>query len=66
MNLQTVLAKCASLHQDIANDVWPNGAILRCQECGHEVEISAEDCARYLKLGWPKHCGRGMLVEVKE
>lgn len=55
------MAEMAKLHTQIAEDVWPNGATLRCS-CGYEVKVTAKDCAHYLKRGWPRHCFRQMEV----
>lgn len=48
------------IHHSIATDVWPHGAILGCGRCGHTEPITTEQAGRYLKTGWPQHCGATM------
>lgn len=52
-----------NLHTNIATDVWPSGALLRCGVCGHEVRATPAECGRYLAKGWPAHCGVTMEME---
>ena len=46
------------LQKHIAQDVWPNGAQLRCKICGGVKNISVDECANHLAHGWPKCCGK--------
>lgn len=43
----------------MATAAFPNGATLVCR-CGVQRPASTAECARYLSLGWPTHCGRTM------
>ena len=55
-----------NLHGNIASDVWPNGATLKCKQVTdgkHDVEITASQCGQYLAHGWPACCGQSMLLE---
>ncbi len=61
-----MLENINNFHNNIAGDVWPNGAKLTCKECGEIVTISTEECATYLAHGWPEHHGSSMLLETIE
>lgn len=65
-NFKNVIEKAQSLHGSIAQDVFPNGAVLRCSICGNESNITTNDCAYYLGHGWPKCCELAMTLEKKE
>jgi hypothetical protein len=54
------LAKLATIHRDIASDVWPNGAILKCTVCSRTEQITSAQAANFLRRGWPSHCDRTM------
>lgn len=54
------LAKLAGIHGNIARDVWPKGARLECARCGAVIDATPEKCGRYLREGWPTHCGKTM------
>ncbi len=53
-------SKLANIQQSIAADVWPNGALLECHDCGYSERITSQQAGSYLRHGWPKHCGRTM------
>lgn len=61
-----IVEKAKDLHNSIAQDVFPNGAILRCSECGVEKDVSTEECGYYLGHGWPICCELAMTMEVKK
>jgi hypothetical protein len=61
MNLSAI----TGLQDKIANDVWPDGAVLVCQVCGMKKRVTAADCGQYLAHGWPKHCGKTMSVRER-
>ena len=48
------------LQKHIAQDVWPNGALLYCTTCKRNQKINTSECANYLIQGWPKCCGKTM------
>ncbi len=56
MNLSNLL----NIHANIASDVWPNGACLKCCKCRKQTKASMGECATYLRKGWPKCCGYTM------
>jgi len=60
-----ILAMANSVHNSIAADVYPHGAILRCKQCYHMELATIDDCGRYLAEGWPRHCGGHMVVEKR-
>lgn len=35
---------------------------LRCQVCGKKRVCNGDDGARFLQVGWPRCCGRQMLL----
>ena len=49
------------IHSKIAADVWANGGTLRCLKCGHVETFTTDQAARYLGVGWPRHCDSAML-----
>jgi hypothetical protein len=55
-----MVAKLSNIQRDIATDVWPNGAALKCGKCGWSQEINTMQAGYYLKTGWPRHCDRTM------
>jgi hypothetical protein len=57
------LPQLANIHRDIAADVWPNGAILKCVVCTHTERITAAQAASCLRNGWPSHCDRTMACD---
>jgi hypothetical protein len=57
------LAKLGTIHRDIASDVWPNGAILKCVVCTHTERITSAQAASCLRNGWPSHCDRTMACD---
>jgi len=59
-DLPEIVKRAATLHAAIAADLSGFGGILRCTECRREQGLSEEQIARYLRSGWPKHCGRSM------
>jgi hypothetical protein len=66
MTQQSILHAARTLHADITSDVWPNGATLQCKACDHTQHATAQDCARYLANGWPRHCGQPMTLAEPE
>jgi hypothetical protein len=36
--------------------------ILRCTVCGNTVECKSADVIRFTKTGWPKCCGKTMVL----
>ncbi len=60
------LKRLQGLHANIAKEVYPNGVILTCSNCGRQEEATTEDCAYYLAHGWPKCCGHDMRTTEKE
>ena len=63
--LGRLLKRVHALPDKIAEDVWPNGAILHCKKCGKSTEISSQNCSDYLWNGWPVCCGQTMMLEKK-
>lgn len=33
---------------------------LECNSCHHTEDLTPEDIGKYMKTGWPKHCGYTM------
>lgn len=58
--------RVANLHGNIAGDVWPNGAVLECDECRRTESIDSATAAHYLAHGWPKCCGHTMKLTPKD
>jgi len=54
-----------NIYSIIAKDAYPNGATLICNKCTEFKEITVEECASYLKNGWPIHCETDMIVMRK-
>lgn len=65
MNIERIVKATDNLHTVIADEVFPEGAILKCKKCDYTQIISPADCANYLQNGWPKHCAQTMLLETK-
>ena len=63
--VKAIIQKAQTLPESIAADVFPDGAILTCRDCGHVREITAADCGQYFRTAWPTHCGRTMLLDLK-
>ncbi len=63
MILSEICRRIHGLHISVAEDVWPDGAILICVICGKEKKIDIDECAHYLALGWPKCCSRTMIAK---
>lgn len=57
------LAEFGNIHRNIANDVWPHGAVLKCIVCSHTRHITSQQAASCLRTGWPSHCDRTMACE---
>lgn len=57
------LAKLANIHRDIATDIWPNGAVLKCVVCSHTRTIMSQQAGSCLRSGWPSHCDRTMACD---
>ena len=49
-----------SLHGDVAKDVWPDGANVKCDKCGTVLHLDVAACGKALAAGWPKCCGETM------
>jgi len=61
-NAKSVVDILQNLHADIAADLYPDGGWLKCIECGRRQSFTTSDAGRYLKSGWPEHCGQLMIV----
>lgn len=64
--MKNIIEKALNLHSSIAQDVFPNGTILRCSLCEKEIDCSTNDCGYYLGHGWPVCCGYTMVLTSKE
>lgn len=64
--MRDLTKKALNLHNAVAQDVFPNGAILQCSVCGKEIDCSTSDCSYYLGHGWPTCCGYTMTLTSKE
>jgi hypothetical protein len=56
--------KIVGVSRSMASAAFPNGATLTCAQCGKTQRATTEDCARYLSIGWPKHCSATMGAEA--
>ena len=61
--LATIIVEARTIFRSVCKDIWPNGAVLRCNVCTYTETATAEDCVHYIETGWPVHCGQTMLVE---
>lgn len=50
----------------VAKAVFPCGAVMSCKRCKRQDEATMGDCAAFLRLGWPRCCGRTVQVVAKE
>jgi hypothetical protein len=57
MTTKIDLMNFAGLHSRIAANAFPDGARLECLKCQRERIVDTEDCARFIRTGWPKCCG---------
>jgi hypothetical protein len=60
-----VIAKAKQLvgiHDSIAADAFPTGAMLRCNTCEDTLFANEKSCAQYLRKGWPRCCGKTMTM----
>lgn len=53
----------ADIHESIAKQIAPQGAILRCGSCGRSTARSADAVAEFLRSGWPACCGETMSLD---
>lgn len=51
-----------NIHSNIAKDVFPKGADMKCRSCGKEIHLSVKDCARSFAEGWPVCCNHSMVI----
>ena len=63
MDIEQLQARARRIHTLVAADVFPDGAVLRCTNCGKTIRAYTADCAHYLKRGWPECCGMTMNCE---
>jgi hypothetical protein len=50
------------IHDSIAADAFPTGAMLECNTCKDTLFANQEACAQYLRKGWPRCCGKTMTM----
>ena len=50
------------IHGGIAEAAFPDGATLACEKCRREEQATREQCAEYLRSGWPRCCGETMTL----
>ena len=64
MNLAKTLARAATLHENIVNDVpqLRRGQVW-CTTCGATQKVDGAKC---LRTGWPKCCGYTMTIDSPE
>lgn len=63
MKTQDAINMKKSLPRAVANDVWPNGAVMECKVCGRKQYLTTEECGRALfGGGWPECCGQTMIM----
>jgi hypothetical protein len=61
MNAHDFLNRVAKLHDNMGTDLVNLGGYLICAPgCGERQSITAKQISRYLRKGWPKHCGHTM------
>ena len=54
------------LFEELAKQVFPEGADLRCERCRRKRWGSWGACAVWLRTGWPRCCGQTMAVTKRE
>ena len=61
----SLLKNMLGLDGNIAKDLHSQGEryFLCCSKCGAKASCTQEEFERYLKTGWPKHCGMTMQLE---
>jgi hypothetical protein len=64
--MEQIIKNINNLHNNIANDVWPNGWDMWCKFCGKTIHMTSQDCGYALSHGWPRCCGHEMGNVEKE
>ena len=62
--LGQLIAGAANLHDRIGEKLA--GSSLLCRVCGHIERPTMRELSRYLRIGWPRHCGEVMSLERDE
>lgn len=62
--LGQLIAGAAGLHDAIGEKLA--GSSLLCRVCGHTQRPTHKELARYLRIGWPRHCGEVMSLDGDE
>ena len=50
--------KIKQFYASAGSDLDAHGGVHRCKVCGHETAHQPGDGAKFLKNGWPEHCGQ--------
>jgi hypothetical protein len=59
--IKKILNRAATLHQKMGAGLHAMGGYLICAPgCGERRTLLPGQIARYLRHGWPEHCGRTM------
>ncbi len=60
MDTTKLINNVQGLHNNIAEDVWPDGADMICDRCGHTEHLTTAECGYSLAHGWPRCCNSEM------
>lgn len=65
MTLAGLVAGIDGLYRKMARRISPPGTIVHCGRCGLSSPCAPEEAAKYLRVGWPVHCGATMELRVR-
>jgi hypothetical protein len=60
MSWEDKIKKAKEIHNEIANDLEEFGYKLKCNYCGKECYLTANEIGYFLAKGWPTCCGQTM------
>lgn len=56
--MKNIVQGIKDFYAETGAELDEKGGVHRCKVCGHEISHQPGDGAKFLRTGWPKHCGQ--------